>query len=64
MDSNCCLEPASYAATEEDYTDGLIIKVFDNLDKVGADVVLLHSCLRSCMPKVLLVREMFLTKDS
>ena len=31
----------SYAAVEEDCTGGLVIEVFDDLDKVGADVVLL-----------------------
>ena len=41
-DSNCCSEPVSYAAVEEDSTSGLIIEVFDDLDTVGADVVLLH----------------------
>ena len=48
------------------------------MDKVGADVVLLHGCLQSCMPnhiegllevyedmvEVLLVLEIFLTEDS
>ena len=48
------------------------------MDKVGADVVLLHGCPQSCMPnsveglfeifedivEVLLVLEIFLTKDS
>ena len=29
---------------------GLVIEVFDDLDKVGADVVLLHGCPQSCMP--------------
>ena len=47
--SNCCLEPVSYAAAEEDSTSGLVIDVFDDLDKVGADVVLLHGCPQSCM---------------
>ena len=28
----------SYAAVEEDGTSGLVIEVFDDLDKVGADV--------------------------
>ena len=51
---------------------------FDDLDKIGADVVLLHGCPQSCMPnpvegllevyedmvKVLLVLEIFLTEDS
>ena len=57
---------------------GLIIEVFDDSDKVGADVVLLHGCPQSCMPnpvegllevyedmvEVLLVLEIFLTEDS
>ena len=52
--------------------------VFDDWDKVGADVILLHGCPQSCMPKpvegllevyedvveVLLVLEIFLTEDS
>ena len=48
-DSNCCSEPISYAAVEEDGTGGLVIEVFDDLDTVCADVVLLHGCLQSCM---------------
>ena len=74
-DFNCCSEPASYAAVEEDGTSGLVIEVFDDLDKVCADVVLLHGCPQSCMPnsveglievyedvvEVLLVLEIFLT---
>ena len=71
----CRSEPVSYAAVEEDGTSGLVIEVFDDLDKVGADVVLLHGCPQSCMPnpvegllevyedtvEVLLVLEIFLT---
>ena len=34
----------SYAAVEEDGTSGLVIEVFDDLDKVCADVVLLRGC--------------------
>ena len=49
-DSNCCSEPVSYAAVEEDGSGGLVIEVFDDLDKVCADVVLLHGCPQSCMP--------------
>ena len=59
-------------------TSGLVIEVFDDLDKVGADVVLLRGCPQSCMPnpvegllevyedmvEVLLVLEIFLTEDS
>ena len=43
------MEPVSYAAVEEDCTTVLVIEVFDDLDKVGADVVLLHVCPQSCM---------------
>ena len=49
-DSNCCSEPVSYAAVEGDSTSGLVIEVFDDMDKVGADVVLLYGCPQSCMP--------------
>ena len=52
--------------------------MFDDSDKAGADVVLLHACPQSCMPnpveglhdvyedmvEVLLVLEIFLTEDS
>ena len=54
------------------------MEVFDDLDKVGADVVLLHGFPQSCMPnlvggllevyedmvEVLLVLEIFLTKNA
>ena len=49
-DSNRCSEPVSYAGVEEDCTCGLVIEVFDDSDKVDADVVLLHGCTQSCMP--------------
>ena len=39
----------SYAAAEEDCIGGLIIKVFDDSDKVGPDIVLLQGCPQSCM---------------
>ena len=72
------MEPVSYAAVEEDGTSGLVIEVFDDLDKVSADVVLLHGCPQSCMPnpvegllevyedmvEVLLVLEIFLTQNA
>ena len=72
------MEPVSYAAVEEDGTSGLFIEVFDDLDKVCADVVLLHGCPQSCMPnpvegllevyedmaEVLLVLEIFLTENA
>ena len=48
--THCCSEPVSYAAVEEDDTSGLVIEVFDDLDKVCANVVLLHGCSQSCMP--------------
>ena len=35
---------------EEECTGVLVIEVFDDSDKVGADVVLLHGCPQSCMP--------------
>ena len=74
-DSNCCLEPVSYAAVEEDGTGGLVMEVFDDSNKNGADIVLLHGCPQNCMPnpvegllevyedmiEVLLVLEIFLT---
>ena len=55
-----------------------LLQVFDDLDKVYTDVVLLHGCPQSCMPnpvegllevyedmvEVLLVLKIFLTKDS
>ena len=77
-DPNCCSEPVSYAAVEEDGTSGLVIEVFVDSDKVGIDAVLLHGCPQSYMPnslegfleiyedmvEVLLVLEIFLTKDS
>ena len=50
MPSNCCSEPISYAAVEEDGTSGLFIEVFDDLDEVDANVILLHGCPQSCMP--------------
>ena len=74
-DSNYCSEPVSYAAVEQDCTSGLVIEVFDDSDKVGADVVLLHGCPQRCMPNpvegLLEVYEdmvevflIFLTEDS
>ena len=72
-----CLEPIYHGAVEEDFTSGLVIQVFDDSEKVGADVVLLHGCPQSCIPnpvegllgvyenmvEVLLVLEIFLTED-
>ena len=69
------MESDSYAAVEEDGTSGLVIQVFDDSDKVGADVVLLRGCPQSCMSnsiegllevygdmvEVLLVLAIFLT---
>ena len=43
------MEPVSCATVEEDGTSGLLVEVFDDSDKVGADVVLLHGCPQSCM---------------
>ena len=74
---NCCSEPVSYAAVEEDCTSGLVIEVLDDSDKVGPDVAFLQGCPQSCMlnpveglevyedmVEVLLVVEIFLTEDS
>ena len=72
------VSPVSYAAVEEDCSSGLVVEVFDHPNKVGADVVLLHGCLQSCLPnpvagrlevyedmvEVLLVLEIFLTEES
>ena len=60
-----------------DGTSGLVIELFDDSDKVSADVVLLHGCPQSCkqnpvkglhevyedMAEVLLVLNIFLTED-
>ena len=77
VESICCLETVSYAAVEEDGTSDLVIEVFDDSDKVGADV-LLRGCPQSCMPnpvegllevyedmvEVLLVFEIFLIENA
>ena len=77
-DSNCCSEPVSYVAVEEDGTRGLVTEIFADSVRVGADVVLLHGCLQSCMPnpvecllevyedmvEVLLVLQIFIAEDS
>ena len=71
-------ETSLHVAIEEDCTGGLITEVFDDLDKVGTDVVLLHSYLQICMlnpvegltevykdmVEVLLVLEILPTEDS
>ena len=63
---------------EEDGTSGLVIEVFDDLDKVCADVVHLHGSPQSCMPnpvegllevyedmvEVLLVLDIFFTQNA
>ena len=78
LDSSCCSEPVCYAAVEEDGTSGLVIDVFDDLDKVCADVVFLHGCPQSCtqnpvkgllevyedMVELLLVLEIFFTEKA
>ena len=74
LSRNVCSESVSYATVEEDGTSRLFIEVFDDSDKVGADV-LLHGCPQSCMPnpvegflevyedmvELLLVLKIFLT---
>ena len=76
-DTICCLEPVSCAAVEEDSTSGIVIEVFDDLIKVGANV-LLHDFPQSCMTnpvegllevyedmvEVLLVLKIFLTENA
>ena len=76
--SDCCSEPVSYSAVEENCTSGFVIEVSHDSDKVGAVAVLLHGYPQSCMPNpvegllevykdtvaVLLVLEIFLTDDS
>ena len=73
-----CSEAVSYAAGEEDCTGGLMTEVFDDSNRVGTNVVLLHGCPQNCMPNLaeglpevyediveaLLVLEIFLTEDS
>ena len=49
-DSNCGSEPVSYAAVEEDGFGSLVLEIFDDLDKVCADVMLPHGCPQSCIP--------------
>ena len=77
-DSSCCSEQVCYDAVKEDCTSGLVIEVFDDSDKVGADVALLHGRQQNFMQnpveglfevhedivEVLLVLEIFLTEDS
>ena len=70
-------ETSPLCCRAEDGTNGLVIEVFDDLEKVCTDV-LLHGCPQSCMPnpvesllevyedmvEVLLVLVMFFTKNS
>ena len=74
--------PCQTPAVVQDQSSMLLMKrtaeVFDDLDKVGADVLLLHGCLQSCMPnpvegllevnedmvEVLLMLEIFLTENA
>ena len=51
------IPPVSYAAVEEDCTGGLIVEVFDDLDKVGADVIPLRDCPQSYMPNPVEVND-------
>ena len=71
------MEPVIYAVVEGDGTSGLVIEVFDDSDKVGADL-LFHGCPHSCIPNpvegllkvyedlvvVFLVLEIFLTENA
>ena len=72
------MEPVPYAAVKEYCTSGLYTEVFDDSDKVGTGIVLLHGCPQSCVTnpvkgllevyedivEVLLVLEIFLKEDS
>ena len=35
---------------EDDCTSDLVIEVFDDSNKVGADLVLFYGCPKNCMP--------------
>ena len=73
---NCCSEPVSHAAVEEDGTSGLVIEVL--MTWIRLVLMFLHGCPQSCMPnpvegllevyedmvEVLLVLKIFLTEDS
>ena len=75
---NGCFESIHSVALEKDCIGGLLIEVFDDSNKVGLDAGLLDCCPTCCMPNpvegllegcedmaaVLLVLELFLTKDS
>ena len=72
-DSNPCSEPLAYAAVEEDCTSGLVIEVFDDSNKVGADAGCPQICMLNPvegllevyedMVEALLVLKIFLTED-
>ena len=56
-DSNCCSEPVSYATVEEDGTSGLVIAVFDDMDKVKLMLyffVVAHKAACQTLPKAFL----------
>ena len=42
---NRCFESIPSVALEKDCIGGLLIEAFDDSDKVGTDIVLLHGCL-------------------
>ena len=42
---NGCFESIPSVALEKDCIGGLLIEAFDDSDKVGTDIVLLHGCL-------------------
>ena len=53
----------SYAVVKENCIGGLVIQVFDDMDKVGADVVLLHDRLSKAFLRSIRLK-MCLTKES
>ena len=42
-DSDCGSEPVSYVTIKVDYTSGLVVEVFNDLDQVGVNVLKPHS---------------------
>ena len=49
-DSDCGSEPVSYVTVKVDYTSGLVVEVFNDLDQVGVNVLKPHSRPKGFMP--------------
>ena len=49
-DSDCGSEPVSYATIKVDYTSSLVVEVFNELHKVGVNVIKPHSRPRGFTP--------------